>query len=171
MIEVRTLRQLILARALNGHEYVARQADKAGVAFSKEGNCFTSTSSGAELAKIAGTLRSKNAVGQLTRLCDRWIYSSCLFFALTPEEQQRSGFRYDYSVYQMEYSRNLLFHRGTDLDYVVQSVIDRTRSSLNITKVKTLFGYKRRPKFRRGRNGNRFEVIDSRLWSRDLCMT
>jgi len=144
---------------LNGHEYVARQATKAGVAFTKEGNCFTSTSSGPELAKIAGTLRSKNAVGQLTRLCDRWIYSSCLFFGLTPEEQQRSGFRYDYSVYQMEYSRNLLFHRGTDLDHVVQSVIDRTRSSLDITKVKTLFGYKRRPKFRRGRNGNRFEVV------------
>jgi hypothetical protein len=145
---------------LNGHEYVARQAIKAGVAFSKEGNCFTSTSGGAELAKIAGTLRSQNAVGQLTRLCDRWIYSSCLFFALTPEEQQRSGFRYDYSVYQLEFSRNLLFHRGTDLERVVQSVIDQTRSSLDITRVKTLFGYKRRPKFRRrGNKGNRFEVV------------
>lgn len=145
---------------LNGHEYVARQALKAGVTFSKEGNCFTSASSGAELATIAETLRSQNAVGQLTRLCDRWIYSSCLFFALPPEERKRSGFRYDYSVYQLEYSRNLLFHRGTDLERVVQAVIDRTRSSLDIRTVKTLFGYKKRPKFRRnGNRGNRFEVV------------
>jgi len=145
---------------LNGHEFVARQAMKAGVVFSKEGNCFTSVSGGAELAKIAETLRSEDAVGQLNRLCDRWIHSCCLFFALTPEEQQRSGFHYDYSVYQMEYSRNLLFHRGTDLERVVQSVIDRTRSSLSITKVKTLFGYKRRPKFRRnGGQRRRFEAV------------
>jgi len=145
---------------LNGHEYVARQALKAGVAFVKEGNCFTSTSSGAELATIAGTLRSENAVGQLTRLCDRWIYSCCLFFALPPEDQRRSGFRYDYSVYQMEYSRNLLFHRGADLDRVMQSVIDQTRSALDIRTVKTLFGYKRRPKFRRkDKRQTRFEVV------------
>jgi hypothetical protein len=145
---------------LNGHEHVARQATKAGVVFSKEGNCFTSVSGGAELAKIAETLRSESAVGQLSRLCDRWIYSCCLFFALTPEEQQRSGFLYEYSVYQLEYSRNLLFHRGTELERVVQSVIDRTRSSLHITKVKTLFGYQRRPKFRRnGGQRRRFEAV------------
>ncbi len=145
---------------LNGHEYVARQALKAGIDFTKEGNCFTSTSSGAELAKIAETLRSPNAVGQLTRLCDRWIYSSCLFFALSPEDQRRSGFRYDYSVYQLEYSRNLLFHRGSELEQVMQAVIDRTRSSLDIRTVKTLFGYKKRPKFQRnGKRRNRIEVI------------
>jgi len=145
---------------LNGHEYVAHQAIKAGVAFTKEDNCFTSASSGAELAMIAETLRSKNVVGQLTRLCDRWIYSSCLFFALTPEEQRSSGFRYDYSVYQLEYSRNLLFHRGSDLERVMQEVIDQTRSSLDIRTVKTLFGYRRRPKFRRkGNKKNRFEVV------------
>lgn len=145
---------------LNGHEYVAHQAIKAGVAFTKEGNCFTSTSSGAELATIAETLRSENVVGQLTRLCDRWIYSSCLFFALTPEEQETSGFRYDYSVYQLEYSRNLLFHRGSDLERVMQAVIDQTRSALDIRTVKTLFGYRRRPKFRRkGNKKNRFEVV------------
>jgi len=145
---------------LNGHEYVAHRALNVGVAFTKEGNCFTSASSGAELAKIAGTLCSESAVGHLAQLCDRWIYSSCLYFALPPEEQERSGFRYDYSVYQMEYSRNLLFHRGTDLERVMQAVIDRTRSSLDFPKVKTLFGYKRRPKFRRkDKRQPRFEAV------------
>src|SRR5215471_3020841 len=41
---------------LNGHEYVAYQARKAGIAFTKEGNCFTTISDAAGLAKIADTL-------------------------------------------------------------------------------------------------------------------
>ena len=41
---------------LNGHEYVACQARKAGTVFTKEGNCFTSISDAAGLAKIADTL-------------------------------------------------------------------------------------------------------------------
>ncbi len=144
---------------LNGHEYVARQAQKRRVTFIKDGNCFVSTSSGAGLAKIAETLRSSNAVGQLTQLCDRWIYSSCLFFALPPEEQKRSGFRYNYSVYQIEYSRNLLFHRGSELERVMQAMIDQTRSSLDVRKIRTLFGYKHRPKFKRGgKRNSRIEV-------------
>src|SRR6202007_1657702 len=38
---------------LNGHEYVACQAHKAGLRFTKEGNCFTTISDAAGLAKIA----------------------------------------------------------------------------------------------------------------------
>src|SRR5205085_1900570 len=41
---------------LNGHEYVACQARRAGILFTKEGNCFTSISDAAGLAKIADTL-------------------------------------------------------------------------------------------------------------------
>ena len=32
------------------------------------------------------------------------------------EEQERSGFRYAYSVYQAEYSRNLLFKSGARME-------------------------------------------------------
>ena len=41
---------------LNGHEYVACQARKAGINFTKEANCFTHISNPAGLAKIADTL-------------------------------------------------------------------------------------------------------------------
>ena len=135
---------------LNGHEYLARAAARAKVEYTKEGNCFTSVSSGTKLALIAETLCSKDAGGQLARLCDRWIYSACLFFALDPEEQKKSGFRYDYSVYQMEYSRNLLFHRGSELDKVMDSLVDQSRSTLDIPKIRTIFGARKRPMFRRG---------------------
>jgi hypothetical protein len=84
---------------LNGHEYVACRARKAGIEFTKEGNCFTQISNAAGLAKIADTLSADEAIGRLSQVCERWIYSACLCFALDSEERNRSGFRYQYSNY------------------------------------------------------------------------
>jgi len=130
---------------LNGHEFVAAAARREGLAFTKEGNCFTEVPNAAGLARVADTMKAPGFVGRLTQVCERWIYSACLGFALTVEEQQRSGFRYTYSVFQAEYSRNLLFTRGRVMEDVFDGVIDRTRSLLDLKTVKTIFGYKRRP--------------------------
>lgn len=132
---------------LNGHEYTACRARKAGIEFVKDGNCFTDVSDAAGLASVADSLRSQAAVGRLRRVCERWIYK-CLCFGLPFDEQKKSGFRYAYSVYQVEYSRNLLFHNGYRMDQVFDSVIDRTRSLMNIDRVKTIFGWKTRPQKR-----------------------
>jgi hypothetical protein len=145
---------------LNGHEYTACQARKAGVQFAKEGNCFTEVSNAAGLAKVADTLRSPIAVGRLRRVCERWIYK-CLCFGLSFDEQKKSGFRYSYSVYQVEYSRNLLFHNGHKMDQVFHGMIDRTRAMLNINRVKTIFGLRNRPQKRRY-GANRFEAVVER---------
>jgi hypothetical protein len=130
---------------LNGHEYVARQAQVAGVGFTMEGNCFTAVADPQGLAQVADTLSQDATVGRLSRLCDRWIYSSCLCFALDSDEQARSGFGYNYSVYQVEYSRNLLFRSGAQMDRVFNTVVDRTRSRLDVPILRTLFGAKTRP--------------------------
>jgi hypothetical protein len=137
---------------LNGHEYVACQARKAGIEFTKEGNCFTQISDAAGLAKIADTLSAEMAIGRLSQVCERWIYSACLCFALDSEEQKRSGFRYQYSNYQMEYSRNLVFEIGHQMDQVFQALIDRSRSRLDLKKIKTILGYQRRPRYRARKN-------------------
>lgn len=137
---------------LNGHEYVACQARKAGIEFTKEGNCFTQISNAAGLAKIADTLSADEAIGRLSQVCERWIYSACLCFALDSEERERSGFRYQYSNYQMEYSRNLVFEIGHRMDQVFQGLINRSRSRLDLKKVKTILGYQRRPRYRKRKN-------------------
>jgi hypothetical protein len=149
---------------LNGHEYVARQAQRKGIGFAKEGNCFTEVSDAAGLAKVAETMSTPSAVGRLVQVCERWIYSACLCFALTREQQQSTPFRYAYSIYRGEYSRNLLFTRGRQMEQVFDSVIDRTRAPLNIRTVKTIFGYKHRPFNRRGKNGKppKIEVVVER---------
>jgi len=146
---------------LNGHEYVARQAQKKQIPFRKEGNCFTDISDATGLARVADTMRASSSVGRLVQVCERWIYT-CLCFALESGEQQKSGFGYSYSIYQVEYSRNLLFTRGRILDQVFQGVIDRTRAPLNLKTIKTLFGSKHRPLFRRNGKRPRIEVVIER---------
>jgi len=148
---------------LNGHDYVACQARRAGIRFQKEDNCFTDVADAAQLAQLADTLRAQDIVGPLRQVCERWIYTSCLCFALDTEEQARSNFHYDYSVYQVEYSRNLLFRHGSQLEHLFQGLVDRTRSWLDVKRVQTIFGRKRRP-YRHGqrRAQPRFEVVVER---------
>jgi hypothetical protein len=147
---------------LNGHEYVTCQARKEGIEVTKEGNCFTEVSDPARLAQVADTLCAPDAIGRLSQVCERWIYSACLCFALDLAEQERTGFRYDYSVYQGEYSRNLLFTWGGAMDQVFQGVVDRTRTLLDVKTLKTIFGSKKRPSRRKGQKPPRCEVVVER---------
>ena len=95
--------------------------------------------------------RMHAAIGRLGQVCDRWIYTACLCFGLDLEEQERSGFRYGYSVYQAEYSRNLLFKSGAQMEDLFDRILDRTRSRLDIPAIRTIFGLKNRPHHNRGR--------------------
>src|SRR5712671_2053734 len=130
---------------LNGHEYVAVAAQAEGIGFTKEGNCFTGMADPQGLARVADALSQQAAIGRLGQACDRWIYTACLCFGLDLDEQQRSGFRYGYSVYQAEYSRNLLFKSGAQMEDLSGRVLDRTRSRLDIPALRTVFGLKTRP--------------------------
>ena len=137
---------------LNGHEYVACRALRDGIRFTKESNCFTSVSSAADLAKIAETLSDPRTIGRLSQVCERWIYSSCLCFALDMEEQKESGFHYDYSIYQLEYSRNLIFKVGGDMDQVFQALVDRSRAPMDLQTIKTILGTRHRPHYKARKN-------------------
>jgi len=129
---------------LNGHEYVASQSHKSAIPFTKEGNCFTIIPKPADLAKVADTLSDSPAIGRLRQVCERWIYSACLCFALDSDEQKRSQFSYQYSIYQVEYSRNFLFRSGGQLEQVLQGWFYRTRSRMDLKRLKTIFGAKKR---------------------------
>lgn len=138
---------------LNGHEWVERAAARSRAAAVKSGNCFIEGSDFAAVNRLARRLTLAPAIGCLREVCDRWIYSNALIFALTLEEQKRSRFAYQYSVFQLELSRNLLFQRGAVMDEVYQKLIDRTRAPLGLKEMKTIFGQSHRPhnKTTRGR--------------------
>lgn len=115
---------------LNGHEWVAAEAARSGIAFRKEDNCFTELSNAAGLEQIAATLSSESSTGRLLQVCERWIYSAVLCFAVDTADQERTDIRYSYSVFQGEYSRNLQFRDpGATLAEVLNAYIqvERTR--------------------------------------------
>jgi hypothetical protein len=93
-------------------------------------------------------LSEPRAIGRLSQVCERWIYD-CVCFALDFDEQKRSGFRYQYSNYQIAYSRNLVFEVGGHMDQVFQALIDRSRAALDLKTIKTILGYRHRPIYRR----------------------
>ncbi len=135
---------------LNGHEFVARQAKRVGLDFQQTSNCFTDIMQPADLAQIADTSYASHAIGQLCQVCDRWLYSTCLHFVLSKEEREQSRFAYQYSLFQMEYSRNLIFQHPAQMEQVFDALIDRSRTHLTLERIKTIFGRKRRP-HRKGR--------------------
>ena len=98
------------------------------------------------LARIADALSQDAAVGRLGQVCQRWIYTACLCFGLDLDEQHRSGFGYGLAVYQLEYSRNLIFADGATMQRVFDTVVDRTRSRLDVPKIRTIFGTAQRPR-------------------------
>lgn len=138
---------------LNGHEWVERQGRKKRQRFCKEGNCFVEGSDFKKVDRLSAQLLGPGLPDSLQKLCERWLYSSCLCFALPVGEQERSRFRYKFSVWQMEYSRNLLFQDGTIMEEVFQKLIDRTRHPLDIKALKTLFGVRHRRPRRKQRPG------------------
>jgi hypothetical protein len=147
---------------LNGHEYVACQARKEGLQVTQAGNGFTQISDTTRLAQIADTLSSPDSTGRLRQVCERWVDSACLCFALDLAEQEKTNFHYDYSIYQAEYSRNLLFRRGSELEQVFQGTLDRTRSLLDVKSLKTIFGTKKRPSRCKHQKEPRCEVVVER---------
>ena len=130
---------------LNGHDYMERQARKAGILFIKEGNCFIQISDLAGFARIAETLTDDSAIGRMAAVCRRWIYSTCVNCALDAAERQQSGFRYEYSVYQFEYNRDLIFKQGYEMSQVLESLVDRNRVRMDTPMLKTILGRKARP--------------------------
>ncbi len=139
---------------LNGHEWVAIESARREIEFTKEDNCFTELWGGSNargLDLVAETLSSsEDSIGRLVQVSERWIYSAVLCFAMDIADQERTGFRYNYSVFQAEYSRNLLFRDGRQMDQVFSGLIDRIRGPLDIRKVKTLFGRRQRPRRQKG---------------------
>lgn len=132
---------------LNGHEFTERKLIKKDILFEKTDNCFTAYDDGATLSKVADTC----SIGQLEGVCNRWI-SGCLWFGIDYDARKRTDLKYQYSIYQVEYSRNLLFKQGTQMDQAYQSIIDQTRRNLNVERIKTMFGKKHRPHYKKSGN-------------------
>jgi hypothetical protein len=70
-------------------------------------------------------LSHSSTAGRLGQVIDRWIYTACLCFGLDIADQQTSGFRYNYSIYQIEYSATCCSRPGSGwTGYSTRSLIE-----------------------------------------------
>ena len=99
-----------------------REARRKRVAAVKDGNCFIEGSDFSAISRLGTEFNRSDTAARLRQLCERWIYSVCLCFALSNEDRDRSRFQYQFSVFQLELSRNLLFWRGTTMNEVFQKL-------------------------------------------------
>ena len=129
---------------LNGHEWVRRQARQHRHRVVQEGNCFVAGSNFKAIDLLSQQLLGDQLAGSLQAVCERWLYSACLCFGLSVQDQTRSRFRYKFSAWQLEYSRNLLFRDAQLMDQIYQKLLDRTRGPLDLKVLKTIFGVRHR---------------------------
>src|ERR1700738_4577674 len=76
------------------------------------------------------------------RLARRYWRLAC---SRDKKKQERIRFQYQYSIYQIEYSRNLVFTEGRLMEEMFQAPMDRSRGPLDVKKIKTILGVKRGP--------------------------
>jgi hypothetical protein len=143
---------------VNGHEWVERQARTQKVPVTKAGNCFIEGTDFAAVGQLSAALRGPDFGRRLEELCARWLYSACLCFALPVVEQERIGFHYQYSIWQLELSRNYLFKQESVLEEVFQKLIDRTRAPLDIKTLETIFGRRHRQPTAKQKRAGRIEL-------------
>lgn len=150
---------------LNGHEWVKRQLSSHRHSFETDGNFFASGDHRA-IRYWCARLMSEKGAGLLEEVASKWVYGSVLPFALSREDQQRTAFEYSWRIYQVEYSRNFLFHSGRVMEEIHNGLIDRNRVRLDVKEVKTIFGVRGRPHQRlrsanepRGRRDTVFKTV------------
>ena len=74
-------------------------------------------------------------------------------------DQESSRFVYGYAVYQVEYSRNLLFRSGAQMEATFDAIVDRTRRRLDVPALRTLFGTHQRPRTNRAELSTRVAAV------------
>jgi hypothetical protein len=84
-----------------------------------------------------GDLESKSSEGRLRQVCERWIYSAVLCFALDTTEQEQTDFHYSYSVFQGEYSRSLRFRSGAEINQAFRRGALQLKDGLHLIRAPT----------------------------------
>lgn len=129
---------------LNGHEWVQCQLQRKGIKFTCDGNCFVAGDERA-IQRYSEKMCAPGFENNIKELCQRWVYGAVTPFAMRDEDRVKSGFEYDWRLYQMEHSRDYIFRSGRTMGEIFQAIIDRNRSRLRLEDLKTIFGARSRP--------------------------
>jgi len=123
---------------VNGHNWLARQLTRDGVAFEKRDNLFTACANPQRLQELSDAFAPADIVTPVETCLGQLLP----FFS---ESERQQGYRHQLFMAQMEYCHNLIFHKRTAVDRLFDRLMDANRSVGHPQKLAIYFG---RPCFR-----------------------
>ena len=115
----------------NGHHWLARRLDKAGIAYEMADNAFLAIDDFARAQKLANSLDAK----QLHRRLNRWAKQFAPIQRLF-----RAG--YHWSFMQAEYATDVVFHRQADFQPLYETIVRNAVHTVKAEHVATFLGRK-----------------------------
>jgi hypothetical protein len=115
----------------NGHNWLARQLDKAGIAYKLLDNAFTEVDDLEAAQRIADDF----PVRRLHRRLDRFAHRYCPVI-------EQLGVEYHWTLMQVEYATDVIFRRQSDLAPLYESVIRTAIHTVKADNVATFLGRK-----------------------------
>ena len=115
----------------NGHNWLARRLDKAGIDFEMADNAFISIADANKAQTLADSLQAK----PLHRRLDRWVKRFC------PIVRHFRG-NYHWSFMQVEYATDVLFHRQGDFQPLYEAIVHTAIHAVKADQVATFLGRK-----------------------------
>ena len=115
----------------NGHNWLARRLDQAGITYEKADNAFLFISDFRKAQRLADRLDAR----RIHRHLNRWAKRFC-----PPLKRFRSG--YHWSFMQAEYATDVLFHRQADFQPLYDNIVRTAVHSVRADQVATFLGHK-----------------------------
>jgi hypothetical protein len=119
---------------LNGHNFIAIELRRQGVAFRKDDNAFLSTSDPQALQAAADKL----SASILEKRLNYWSWLLCPKFS--EKDRKAVNLRRDYSINQIEYCRNFIFKRHFPIHKIFEHSCEMGLFRLAADKVACIFG-------------------------------
>ncbi len=121
---------------LNGHDYLARQLRREGIAFHQDDNSFLDCAAPERLQELADGFGAK----PIHTALDPWLSALLPFFSAAERQQ---GYRHHLVLRQVEYCHNILFHKKAALTKLFDRLMDQGRALGHPEKLKIVFGRSR----------------------------
>jgi hypothetical protein len=107
---------------LNGHEWLAKQLTRQGIAFVQCGNAFVQCANPGRLQELADHF----APAPIIPFAHRWLAQ--LVPTFTAAELRRQGYGFRLFISQVEYCHNAIFHERAALDRLQERLLDHNRT-------------------------------------------
>ena len=117
---------------MNAHGYIAAQLRRRGIGFRADENCIVQTDNPAALQKAADAFNAK----LVERIARDWL--SRVPSPLTADEQ-RAGYGFKLSIYQAEFSDNVIFHKTEVLNRTYEHLLKDHLHLGRLDMVKVIF--------------------------------